>query len=281
MREIVAGNANRARPIGPTSQRRIVATLSSALASAKRSRLVSRNCAQDIELPRSTTSRVRPWQPAELGRFLDHASTDRLGPVFELLAATGMRRGEVLGVRWEDVDLDRQRIVVRQQLVSVGGALSFGPPKTSSGEARVVDLDGRTIGVLLAHQLAQGAEREAWGAAYTNGGLVFAREDGRPIDPASVTKRFAQLAHEAGLPPARLHDLRHCAASLMITAGVPLALISKRLGHSSIAITSDVYGHLLDGAGREAAERAAALVPRMCDHFVTTLAVPGPSVDGR
>ena len=87
-------------------------------------------------------------------------------------------------------------------------------------------------------------------------------EDGSPLDPGQLTKRFRQLAKEAGLPPARLHDLRHASASLMIQAGVPLALVSKRLGHSSISITSDVYGHLLEGAGREAAERAAALIPR-------------------
>ena len=93
-------------------------------------------------------------------------------------------------------------------------------------------------------------------------GLVFAHEDGGPLRPESVTKRFGQLVREAGLRPVRLHDLRHGAASLMLAAGVPLAVVSKRLGHSSIGITSDTYSHLLEGVGRDAAERAAALVPR-------------------
>jgi integrase len=262
LRQVVTGNADRTHPVGPTSQRRIVATLSSALASARRQRLVTFNAASDVQLPRAATRKVQPWSPEQLGRFLDEVSTDRLGAVFEVLASTGMRRGEVLGMRWDDLDLERGRIVVRQQLVSVGGHLRFGPPKTASGDARTVDLDSRTIGVLLAVRLSQDAERTSWGAAYNDHGLVFAREDGAPLDPGQLTKRFGQLAKEAGLPRARLHDLRHASASLMIQAGVPLALVSKRLGHSSISITSDVYGHLLEGAGREAAERAAALIPR-------------------
>jgi integrase len=262
LRQVVTANADRMRTIGPTSQRRIIATLSSALASARRQRLVMFNAAADVELPRAFGPKVQLWSPAQLGAFLDHVATDRLGPVFEVLASTGMRRGEVLGMRWSDVDLDRGRIVVRQQLLSVSGRPRFGPPKTASGEARTVDLDSRTIGVLLTVRLSQDAERATWGAAYNDHGLVFAREDGSPLDPGQLTKRFVQLAADAGLPRARLHDLRHASASLMIQAGVPLALVSKRLGHSSISITSDIYGHMLEGAGREAAERAAALVPR-------------------
>ena len=281
LREIRAGNATRPRPLGPTSLRRVVATLSSALASAKRQRLVTVNAASDLELPRGSQDKVQPWQPAQLGHFLDSVAADPLGPVLEVLASTGMRRGEVLGLRWQDVDLDRAVVTVRQQLVSVGGKVRFGPPKTRSGEARTVDLDSRTVGTLLAVRLAQDAERAAWGATYADAGLVFAREDGSPLDPGQVTKRFGQLAREAGLPPARLHDLRHAAASLMIQAGVPIVLVSKRLGHSSISITSDVYGHLLQSAGREAAERAAALVPRRPrDQSVTTGASGDPVDEG-
>jgi integrase len=193
LREVVAGNAARTRPIGPTSQRRIVATLSNALASAKRQRLVTFNAASDVQLPRAATGKVRPWSLERLGRFLDDVAADRLGAVFEVLASTGMRRGEVLGTRWDDLDLQRGRIVVRQQLVSVGGHLRLGPPKTASGDARTVDLDSRTIGVLLAVRLSQDAERTTWGAAYNDHGLVFAREDGSPLDPGQLTKRFGHL----------------------------------------------------------------------------------------
>lgn len=108
----------------------------------------------------------------------------------------------------------------------------------------------------------QDAERATWGAAPSDHGLVFAREHGTPIAPERVTKRFAQMVSAAGLRPIRLHDLRHGQASLMLAAGVPIAVLSKRLGHSTIALTSDTYSHLLQGVGRDAAERAAALVPR-------------------
>jgi integrase len=247
---------------GPSTVRRVHATLRSALSDAKRRRLVSYNAAVDVALPRTSRAKVQPWEPAELGKFLDHAASDRLGVLFEVMAATGLRRGETCGLRWSDVDLERGRLVVRQQLVVVGHELRFGPPKTASGDARVVDLDVGTVGAMLGHRLAQDGERAAWGEAYAAYDLVFARENGEPLHPETVTKRFTKLAAAAGLRPVRLHDLRHGQASLMLAAGVPLAVVSKRLGHSSVSITSDTYSHLLEGVGREAAERAAALVPR-------------------
>ncbi len=161
-----------------------------------------------------------------------------------------------------DVDLQRGVLWVRQQVVQLGHELVVGPPKTASAEDRRVDLDEHTIGALLAHRLGQDAERATWGAAWVETGLVFTREDGSGWHPEVVTKRFRELAVEAGLRPVRLHDLRHGQASLMLAAGVPLAVVSKRLGHSSITITSDTYSHLLDGVGRQAAEAAAGLVPR-------------------
>ena len=273
-----AGQRVRGKPApGPASVRRLHATLRSALTSAHRQQLVAFNAAANLDLPAAARQKVRPWEPAELGRFLDSIGGNRLAPLFELIAATGLRRGEACGLRWSDVDLGRGVVVVRQQLVQVTvdehmpkctccgevhKGLMIGPPKTKAGESRAVELDGGTIGVLLAHKLTQDAERLEWGSAYTDHGLVFARENGSPLPLDHVTKRFHELAVAAGLRPIRLHDLRHGAASLMLAAGVDLALVSKRLGHSSISITSDTYSHLLEGVGREAAERAAALVPR-------------------
>ncbi len=205
-----------------------------------------------------------------------------------------------MGLRWDDVDLERGVLIVRQQIVSLYGDVPvcpycgeqhrgavFGKPKTASGEDRVVELDGGVVGVLLAHRFAQDAEGAAWADAYSDHGLVFAREDGRPIVPSTVTKRFVALGVAAGLRRVRTHDLRHGQASLMLAAGVPMAVVSKRLGHSTISITSDTYSHLLEGVGRDAAERAAALVPRApkaspdtsCDQSVTISAsetVEGP-----
>ena len=285
-----AAKPGNSRNMGPASIRRVHATLRSALATAKRRRLITFNPAVDVELPSAPRPRARPWEPAELGAFLDSIASDRLAPLFELIAGTGLRRGEAVGLRWADVDLERAQLVVRQQIVGLDGQQApcpycggqhlgavFGRPKTASGEDRVVELDGGVAGVLLAHRLQQDAERATWGAAYSDHGLVFAREDGSPIAPERVTKRFGQMISAAGLRPIRLHDLRHGQASLMLAAGVPMAVVSKRLGHSTIALTSDTYSHMLEGVGRDAAERAAALVPRapkaasasVCDQSVT------------
>ena len=118
------------------------------------------------------------------------------------------------------------------------------------------------MGALLSHQLRQQGERDAWGDAYADHGLVFAREDGNPLRPDDVTKLFGSLVDAAGLRRIRLHDLRHGQASLMLAAGIDMAIVSKRLGHSTITITSDTYSHLLGGVGRDAADRASALIPR-------------------
>ena len=259
------------RPVGPATIRRIHATLRAALSDAVKQRRLPYNPALHVELPEARRPKVAPWEPHELGAFLDASAGDRIAPLFELAAISGLRRGELLGLRWQDTDLTRGVITVRQQLVQLGHATMFGPPKTASGENRKVDLDGHTIGVLLAHQLTQQLEREMWGPAYVDADLVFAKENGEPLHPEYVTRHFQHPTRKAGLRQIRLHDLRHGSASLQLAAGFPIAVVSKRLGHSSIAITADTYSHLLEGVGHAAAEAAAALVPRRgCDHSVTT-----------
>ena len=290
---IAKGKRRNPKPLSAATQRRIHATLRSALTSAKRKHLVTFNAAENMELPRAQRPKVKPWEAEELGAFLDHATADRLGSLFETIAMTGLRRGEGCAVRWDDVDFINRVITVRQQLIEIDGTgircdychgehrqFRFGPPKTASGEDRVVDLDQQTAGILLAQRFAQDAERAQWGDAYQDHGLVFAREDGTPIPPQHVTDTFNRLTRAAGLRPIRLHDLRHGRASLLLAADVPIAVVSKLLGHSSISITSDTYSHLLKGVGSKAAEAAAGLVPRagrdqglreaVRDHSVTT-----------
>jgi integrase len=265
---------------GPTTIHRCVAALRSALTAAVRASLIPINPARDVELPRRTTARANPWQPAELAAFLTEAETDRLGVLFELLAFTGMRRGEALALRWEEVDFVTRRLLVQRQLVQgqtpkcqwCGGGhkVAWREPKTAAG-VRVVEMDKQTAGMLRGHRAAQQSERDEWAGAYTDHGLVFAREDGLPLYPTVVTHRFSQIVARTSttgtdgplpLRMIKLHDLRHGAASLGIAAGVPIEVVSKRLGHSSISVTADIYGHLLEGVGHQAAEAAAALVPR-------------------
>jgi len=250
------------RRIGPSTLRRIHACLSSSLNAAVKARRLDFNPAAQVRLPDAARPKVQPWEPAELGRFLDHIAGHRLGILFEVIASTGLRRGEALGLRWSDVELDTGVVVVRRQLVQVGSAFHFGPTKTGAGDHRIVELDSRTAGALVEHRRKQDAERQRWGSAWVDEGLVFAREGGGTLSPEAVTKAFPRLAREAGVRPVRLHDLRHGAASLRLAAGVDIAAISKMLGHSSIAVTADTYSHLLRGVGRQAAEAAMNLVPR-------------------
>ena len=246
---------------GATTIRRVHAVLSSALGSAKRARLIAYNPAADVDLPRISKAKVEPWEPEELGRFLDSAGTHRLGALFELMAFTGLRRGEALALRWADVDLVAARLTIRTQLVQVGSRVVEGVTKTPSGEQRVVDLGDRTVGVLMAQQIAQDAERSSWGSGYVDNDRVFAREDGSDLSPEYVTKTFGRLLKAAGLRKQRLHDLRHLSASLMIAGGVDIAVVSKRLGHSQISVTADLYSHLIARVGRQAADAAEGLVP--------------------
>jgi integrase len=274
------------RSLGSASVRRIHATLRSALGTAKRRRLISINPAVDIELPAASRPKVHPWEPEDLGIFLDAAVHDTMGALFETVAGSAGRRGEVLGLRWADVDFDRGRAVLREQLLRIPGlqhctycgeehrGAVFGPIKTRSGEHRRVDLDAGLLGVLIGHRLRQDAEKAAWGTAYIDHDLVFAQEDGAPIPPDRASRAFKKIVKGAGVRQVRLHDLRHGRASLLLASGTDIALVSKLLGHSSIGITVDTYAHLLEGVGRAAADRASALVPRNrttepCDQLVT------------
>ena len=174
---------------------------------------------------------------------------------------TGMRRGELLGLRWTDVDMTRRAVTVRNNRIQAGTQIIEAAPKTRAGR-RTVDLDDRSSAALVRWRLAQQEEATAWGEAYTETGYVFTYENGQPLRPQYASRLFDKLRVEAGLPKMTFHGQRHENASLMIAAGTDIAIVSKRLGHSSISITGDIYSHLIGSASREAAESTAALVPR-------------------
>lgn len=179
----------------------------------------------------------------------------RLAAVWRLAAMTGMRRGEILGLRCRDVDLDAARPSVRQAVVAVAYEVIESTPK--SHNARVIDLDGETVGLLRAHKQQQRAERLEWGADYGDRDLVATHENDSPIHPHSFSEMFTQLVNRAGIRPIRLHDLRHTHATLAPKAGVPVKVVSERLGHGPPASTLKQYAHVIPGM--QAA--AAALVP--------------------
>ena len=194
---------------GPQTVRRVHATLRSALNAAVKQRRLPYNPAVHVELPSAQRPKVRPWEPEELGAFLDSIGGDRLGAIYEVMAMTGLRRGEACGLRWIDLDLERRVLHVRQQIVQLGHKTLVGPPKTSSGEHRRVDLDDRTVGTLMAHRFAQDAERADWGQAYIESGLVFTREDGRAAASRVHDPTLPDPQRPSRAAPIRLHDLRH------------------------------------------------------------------------
>jgi integrase len=248
-------------PLSANTVRRVHATMHRALRDGVRWGYLQRNPAQVAVKPRQPnvgTSGATTWTAAEVKGFLAAVNGGRLQALWRVAATTGLRRRELLGLRWADVDLTTRRIAVRQTLTSVGSQIIIGEPKTKRGK-RSVALDGETVTELSAWRQMQHAERMSWGSAWTNSGLVFTRENGTFIHPDLLSKWFVRYSREAGLTPIRFHDLRHTHASLALQAGVPAKVASERLGHATVAFTLDVYSHVIPGLQEEAAERIAAL----------------------
>lgn len=255
-------DSGRAKPLSPVSKQRVRATLRSALTSAEREGPVSRNVAKFVEIPRGTprTDQIHAWTGAQLQAFLDSTSALRMWPVLSrTLALAGLRRGEVAGLQWQDVDLDKGQLRVRQQLVVVGHQVEVGEPKTQNSR-RAVALDPTTVAELRSWKAQQAAERLSWGSAYQNTGYAFTAEDGSPLHPERITKTFLRLQAKVDVPRIRLHELRHTSASLLLAAGVAMKTVSSRLGHSSISITADTYSHVLEVVDHDAAIRIAAML---------------------
>lgn len=248
------------RPLSPASVARIHACISGALGDAVPD-LIPRNVAADAKLPKVERKKVRPPTPEAYGAFLDLVEGERLYPLLVLAGFSGLRRGELCGLRWDNLDLKTGRLVVAQQRVSVGYQVRERDTKTEAGQDRVVYLDAGTVDVLKAWRKTQMTERLAWGPAYQDGGYMFTRENGAALHPDAVTKLVSRLARKAGLP-ATLHTLRHFRAAALISTGADIAAVSKAMGHANIAVTSDIYGSLFDKANRDMSEKAAGLVPR-------------------
>lgn len=204
-------------------------------------------------------SPVMVWTPEQTGVFLDRARAHRLYVQYHLIAFRGLRRGESCGLRWPDVDLGKGVITVQWQIIQLGGETDQGQPKSEAGE-RQIFLDRQTVRELRAHKTRQNAERLAAGDQWKDSGFVFTTEYGQPLHPPYVTEQFEQLAMEAGLPPIRLHDLRHGAATILLHAGHDMKVVQETLGLSSITIASDTYTSVLPDLARQSAEDAAAVI---------------------
>jgi integrase len=229
---------------------------------------IRRNPATRAKPPTARRARRPPaqrptWSRDDASAFLAHVAGDPLQALYTLALTTGLRRSEILGLPWDRVDLSEGHLAVVQVLVEVDHRPKLKPlPKTDHSRRRIA-LDAETIRELRDHRKRQLAERLASEKARQDHGLVFARENGLPIVPSALSRRFARLAAEAGLPdlrPRPFHGLRHTYATLALEAGVPIEIVSKRLGHASIAITADLYQHVTKSVDRDAAEAVAGLI---------------------
>lgn len=251
-------NGGERGPLAPKTVRYIHTTIHKALADAVDAGVIGSNVAERAKPPRPSrvrAQRIECWEPEELAAFLAAVRGDRLEAAWRLAAMTGMRRGEVLGLQWADVDLDGARISIRNAIVTVAYEILESSPK--SHQTRVVDLDPLTVEMLRVHRQRR---CEELGREPGERELVMCAEDGSPIHPQSFSQAFTRVIERASLRRIRLHDLRHTHATIAVKAGVPVKVISERLGHESPAFTLKQYAHVLPGMQAEAAELIAAVV---------------------
>lgn len=266
---LVSGRLNHRREsIGGLSHRSVSylhTIVGKALEAAVRGEYLATNPARRADVPKAAAtagSKVpkKTWTSEELGAFLAGSTTHRHHAAWLLLATTGLRRGETLGLVWSALDLDGDRLQVTRTLVDVDhGEPIWSLPKTNRGR-RQIGLDPGTVRVLRAHRAAQAETRLAVGAGYRSLDLVFAAPDGGPVHPDRFSRSFIEQGTRLGLSRLNVHGLRHTWATLALQAGVHPKVVQERLGHSTISITLDTYSHVMPSMDTDAADRVAALI---------------------
>ena len=260
-RTLMAEGGQNGRPLSPKTVLRVHRVIRKAIGDAERKGILQRNVARLADKPSiAQLDTERPaWTPDELRMFLAAAEGDELFALYRLAALTGMRRGELCGLRWEDVDLSEQSVRVRKALAMINGTPSVATPK-SRRSRRVIDIDERTTQILQEHRERQLEAAEFVGAGWQETGYVFTTVIGTHQHPDNVSKRFVALVRSVDVKYLTLHGLRHTHATHLLAMGKNPRMVSERLGHADVAFTLQVYGHVLPGHQREAAEAAAGIV---------------------
>lgn len=249
------------RPLSATTVRRVHMVIRKAIGDAERKGILQRNVARLATKPSVAQLDLEKaaWTPDELSTFLDAAQDHELYPLFRLVALTGIRRGEACGLQWPDIDLVAEVIHVRRTLAVVDGAPRVEPPK-SRRSRRVIDIDDETAAILRAHHKQQREQAAELGESWQDTDYVFTTVIGTPQHPDNVGKLFGTLVDSLDVKPLRLHGLRHTHATHLLAAGINARVVSERLGHADVGFTLQVYGHVLPGQQREAADAAARLL---------------------
>lgn len=226
-------------------------TLSSALTSAQREEYVMRNVARLVKLPTYESEEIVPWTKEEIRLFLRAARKDALFAAFLLLTLYGLRRGEVLGLRWQDIDFKQSSVHVRQQILRIDGALQVGPVKTKAGR-RDLPLVPLAQDALLVRQAEQGTP--------PGSDLVFTTRSGTPVEPQNLARSFWRICTANSIRRIRLHDLRHTTATMLSVLGVPARSAQQILGHSHVSVTQQIYQHSTMTQKREAVSQLESIL---------------------
>jgi integrase len=231
--------------LAPRIVQYIHVTLHKALEQAIADGLVPRNATEAVKPPQVRREEMRPLTAEQVRILFGAAKGARLEALYILAVTTGLRQGELLGLKWDDVDLEASTLRVRRTLTTAKGGPQLTAPKTK-GSRRTVKLTQNAVQALRSHLERQLDEIDRAGSLWRENGLIFASESGDPLDRRNVTThRFKPLLERAGLPQIRFHDLRHTCATLLLTKNVNPKIVSEMLGHASIAITLDTYSHVL------------------------------------
>lgn len=246
--------------LAPKTVRNIHALLHRALTDAVAWKYIGQNPAGNIKPPKLSRRRRTVWSPEEIRTFLLSVQKDRFAALFMLELTTGIRRGQICGLKWSDVNLDIGEITVHDNRVVVAGhARDKAGGKTHNAD-KTISIDSTTLAALAKWRREQDREREFFGADYCAGGYVFTFEDGRPPHPDTIRQRFDRLAATAGLARITFHDLRHSYATGALKAGVSPKVVSERIGHADVGFFLQTYAHVLKNDDRAAAEQAASFL---------------------
>ncbi len=247
--------------LSPKSVKYIRGTLRTALNQAIRWGLLSRNAATMVELPKATRYEIRPFTTDEARRFLAAIKGDRLEALYSVALTMGLRQGEALGLRWQDIDLDMGYIRVSKQLQRLDGKLQLVDLKTDRSRRTLV-IPASIVDGLRQHKVRQAEERAATGNSVRRDDLVFTTPEGEPLEGTTVSRHFHRHLDQAGLSQRRFHDLRHSCATLLMVQGVSPRVVMDVLGHSEIAMTMNTYSHVIPELRRDAADRMDDLLTR-------------------
>jgi integrase len=246
--------------LAPKTVRNVHALLHRALVDAVAWKYLTDNPASNVKPPRRPRTRRQVWKPEDIRTFLASVRHDRFASLFLLELTTGIRRGQVCGLKWDAVDLDRGEISVHNNRVVVGGeARDKAGGKTRNAD-QTISIDRATVDALRRWRKIQDEERGLFGDDYHPGDYVFTYQDGRPLHPDSIRQRFDRLAAAAGLSRITFHDLRHSYATGALRAGISPKVISERIGHANVGFFLETYAHVLGNDDREAAEQAASFL---------------------